>query len=71
MPNRKLHKKFAAAYKQFAAGIWGYSLRDHALEGNMKGLRAFSITADIRVVYAEDEDFIVLVDVGTHAQVYR
>lgn len=69
-PNKKLQKKFLVAYEQFMVGIRDYPLRDHALTGSMKGLRAFWITADVRVVYAEDENFIVFVDVGTHAQVY-
>lgn len=48
------------------------SLRDHALKGRMKGLRAFSAAWDLRVIYREEGDFItiVLIDTGTHSQVY-
>jgi len=42
----------------------------HVLKGNMLGLWSFSITKDIRVIYKEEEKFYVLVDVGTHEQVY-
>lgn len=48
-------------------------LKDHALTGTKKGLRSFSITGDIRVVYqpAEPEnDEIVFYDIGSHNQVY-
>ena len=48
------------------------SLRDHALKGKMKNLRAFSAGWDLRVIYREEGGFItiILVDVGTHNQVY-
>ena len=36
----------------------------------MKGLRAFSIGGDLRVVYQETEDRYELLDVGSHNQVY-
>jgi len=47
-------------------------LRDHALKGKMKGLRAFSASHDLRIIYREEGGFIVvtLLDVGTHNQVY-
>lgn len=48
------------------------ALRDHALKGKMKGLRAFSAGFDLRVIYREEDGFMVitLLDVGTHNQVY-
>ena len=55
----------------FMAGDLGYPLYDHALTGKLDGKRAFSITGEIRVVYVELEDAIVLLDVGTHKQVYK
>jgi len=47
-------------------------LRDHALKGKLKPLRAFSAGWDLRVIYREEGGFItiILVDVGTHSQVY-
>ena len=48
------------------------ALHDHALKGKMKGLRAFSTSFDLRVIYREEGGFItvVLLDAGTHNQVY-
>ena len=48
------------------------TLRDHALKGQMTGMRAFSAGWDLRVIYREEGDFItiVLIDTGTHNQVY-
>ena len=47
-------------------------LRDHALKGKMKDLRAFSAGHDLRVIYREEGGFItiILLDAGTHNQVY-
>ena len=47
-------------------------LRDHALKGKLKGHRAFSAGWDLRVIYREEGGFItiILVDVGSHNQVY-
>lgn len=45
-------------------------LKNHSLVGNKIGLSAFSITGDIRIVYRETEDLIILIDIGTHNQVY-
>ncbi len=46
-------------------------LRDHALSWGMQGLRAFSITKDIRVIYEETSAAYILRDIGTHGQVYK
>lgn len=48
------------------------NLRDHALKGKKHGLRAFSAAWDLRVIYREEGGFItiVLIDTGTHNQVY-
>ena len=47
-------------------------LRNHALVGALSDLRAFSVTADIRIIYQmEDGHAVVLfLDLGTHTQVY-
>ena len=46
-------------------------LRDHALVGERIGFRAFSITADIRVIYQVlGEDKVKFYDIGSHNQVY-
>lgn len=45
-------------------------LRDHQLSGTKKHLRSFSITGDIRAIYEKQNDGILLIDIGTHNQVY-
>lgn len=70
LPNSRLVKQFEQRLKLFAEGVRDYPLDDHALIGTMKGLRAFSIGGDLRVVYRETEDQYELLDIGSHNQVY-
>jgi addiction module RelE/StbE family toxin len=46
------------------------TVNDHALKGKMSRDRAFSISEDYRVIYADKEDHYLFLDVGTHQQVY-
>jgi mRNA-degrading endonuclease YafQ of YafQ-DinJ toxin-antitoxin module len=46
-------------------------LRCHSLKGSMLTLSAFSLTKDIRVIYKEEKDYFIFLDVGTHKQVYK
>lgn len=66
----KLSSQFAQRLALFAQGVRDTPLNDHPLTGSMDGKRAFSISADIRVIYIETDDAILFIDIGTHAQVY-
>jgi len=68
--NPKLKKQFEARLKLFTEGVRDYPLDDHPLVGTMKGLRAFSIGGDLRVVYRDVESHYEFLDVGSHSQVY-
>lgn len=47
------------------------SLRDHELTGIKKGLRAFSVNGDIRIIYKIlSHNEVVFIDIGSHNQVY-
>lgn len=46
-------------------------LKNHRLTGSKKGQSAFSVTGDIRVIYRFlSDNHILLLDIGTHNQVY-
>jgi len=46
-------------------------LDDHALSGELVGLRSFSVTGDIRVQYESFQDGAVrFIDLGTHHELY-
>ncbi len=46
-------------------------LLDHALKGRMKGQRAFSVNWDYRITYREEDNRIILLNIGKHAKVYK
>ncbi|MEY4570506.1 MAG: hypothetical protein RLZZ398_1945 [Verrucomicrobiota bacterium] len=72
----KLTSEQRSAVKQaiaaFESNRLDQNLRDHALKGKMKRLRAFSAGWDLRVIYREEGAFItiILLDAGSHNQVY-
>lgn len=68
--HKKLSKTFDKRYTLFAQGERDYPLNAHALTGQLSGKRAYSITADIRVIYEETDTAIIFLDIGTHNQVY-
>lgn len=68
--SHKLVRQFSQRLELFINGVREYPIDDHALIGTMKGLRAFSIGGDIRVVYRETEDYYEFLDIGSHNQVY-
>jgi addiction module RelE/StbE family toxin len=68
--DQKLRQKFNERLDLFRSERMNPLLRDHALKGDMLGYRSFSVTGDVRVIYIETDELIVLVDIGTHNQVY-
>ncbi len=54
----------------FSNGVRKEPINDHPLTGKLKGFRAFSVGGDVRVVYQETEDHYLLLDIGSHNQVY-
>jgi addiction module RelE/StbE family toxin len=54
----------------FCDGVRREPLNDHPLTGKLKGLRAFSVGGDVRVVYQEAENYYLFLDIGSHNQVY-
>ena len=72
----RLHERQQAqvdeALRLFVANRRDPKLRDHALKGKMKAYRSCAAGFDLRIVYSEKNGFavVVLIDVGTHNQVY-
>lgn len=56
--------------RRFMADPKDQLLRDHALSGSLDGLRSFSVTGDIRVLYEMVGKDLYLLDVGTHSELY-
>lgn len=69
--HENLNGRFEQRYDLFVENPKNEVLKDHALRGSMRGLRAFSVTGDIRVVYFIRDNIAYFVDIGTHSQVYK
>ncbi|HEX6462466.1 MAG TPA: type II toxin-antitoxin system mRNA interferase toxin, RelE/StbE family [Candidatus Saccharimonadales bacterium] len=66
----KIIERLQRHLELFKRGIRKEPINDHPLTGKLKGLRAFSVGGDVRVVYQETEDCYLLLDIGSHNQVY-
>jgi addiction module RelE/StbE family toxin len=82
-----LHKKFKKRYSKlgprlqakvkkrltyFMSNPYAKVLRNHRLSGRLAGLRAISVTGDVRIIFEEQNGYaiVIMLDVGTHNQVY-
>ena len=65
-----LREKFEERTRLFIKNSQNPLLEDHPLKGDKLGMRAFSVTGDIRVVYYILEGTAYFVDIGTHNKVY-
>lgn len=69
--NTILSRAFDRRIEMFIANPEHPLLRTHPLKGSKKGLVAFSVTGDVRVLYRViDASTVEFIDIGTHAQVY-
>ena len=69
-PNYSLDNKFKERLKLFIEDHANPVLKNHSLKGKKSSYRSFSVTGDIRVIYEKVQDGILLLDIGTHNQVY-
>ncbi len=69
--SKALNKKAQERITLFANNPHSPLLKDHSLKGNKTGLRSFSITGDIRIIYQLESETIYFLDIGTHNQVYK
>ncbi len=69
--NSDLKPKIAQALETFADNPLHPSLRTHKLSSKFKGLWAFVVAYDCRVVFQflDDQD-VLLIDIGKHDEVY-
>ncbi len=71
LSNKKLDNQVKIKIEQFKINPNNPILKDHNLTGTKKGLKAFSLTGDIRIIYRPSSDNeVVFMDIGSHNQVY-
>jgi mRNA-degrading endonuclease YafQ of YafQ-DinJ toxin-antitoxin module len=59
-----------AALRRFAADPQDPLLRTHKLKGELDSYWAFSVDADLRVLFRWEGDEAFLVNLGSHEQIY-
>ncbi|MGF1485802.1 MAG: type II toxin-antitoxin system YafQ family toxin [Prochloraceae cyanobacterium] len=74
--NPQLESKIFTTLELLAEDPFNPSLRSHKLRGQLEGLWACWVEYDCRIIYTFDRDpnsdsvLIVLIDIGTHDEVY-
>jgi mRNA interferase YafQ len=74
--NARLQKRIEDTLMQMQEDVFAPSLSTHKLSGTLEGFRACSCGHDCRIVFSTERDpagggeVIVLLDIGTHDEVY-
>lgn len=69
--SEKLRNQFKQKVELFERDRTTAQLRDHALKGRYLGYRSINITGDIRALYYEQgESIIIFAFIGSHSQLY-
>lgn len=70
--DRKIQDKVDQALVKFRNDPFDKTLKNHNLQGRLSHQRAFSVTGDVRIIFEERDSYclVVMLDVGTHNQVY-
>jgi len=69
--NPDLKSRIAQALETFVANPHHPSLKTHKLSGKLRGLWAFVVAYDCRIVFQFlDEQNVLLIDIGKHDEVY-
>jgi len=68
----QIKKKVIHTIQEFAKDPFNVKLRNHSLSGNLAGKRAISVMGDMRIIFEEHNNYIlvIMLDVDTHNQVY-
>lgn len=71
----KLEKKLKVQFKErrdlFLKNPFHPTLHNHALSGEYIGLRSINITGDLRALYKEQaDDIVIFMDIDTHSNLY-
>ncbi len=67
-----LKTKVIQTIKKFGQNPFNQSLNNHALTGKLINLRAISVTREVRIIFEEQDNYmlVIMIDVGSHNVVY-
>lgn len=68
---KRIQEEFKKRIELFIHDIYHPTLNIHKLSGKLSGLWSFNLSGDMRVVFDKSmNDVILLVDVGSHSELY-
>jgi len=68
----KVQARFRMRRDIFLKNTFNPILKNHKLHSPLEGYRSINITGDIRAIYKEESERIVIfVAIGTHGELYR
>ena len=70
LKDKKLHELYKQVLALFIQNPNTKSLHNHELKGKMSTKRSFVVDTDCRVIYLEEENGYLFLDIGTHEEVY-
>lgn len=71
LQDRKLHELYKKVFAIFLKNPEDPVLKNHTLRGKMSSKKAFSVDNDCRVIYKEEKDRYLFLDIGKHDEVYE
>ena len=67
----KLIKSFKTRFILFQENEFAIILNNHSLKGEYVDCKSINITGDYRLVYKKIDNLYILIDIGTHSQLYE
>jgi len=69
---KKLHKQFIERLRIYLEDKDHPLLHVHSLAGKYKGLWSFNVSADVRAIFDDSYDeVVILVEIGSHSELYE
>lgn len=68
--NPQLRQPYTELLDKLSDDPFEPTLHTHPLKGKLKGKYACSLTHSLRIVFELGNDFIALIDIGSHDEVY-
>ena len=70
--DEKHKNKVVKTIERFSKNPLEQSLKNHQLKGALRHFRAISVTGNMRIIFEQFDNYtlVVMLDVGTHNQVY-
>jgi mRNA interferase YafQ len=66
----ELRQRIEVVIEQMAVDVFAPVLETHLLKGKLEGFQSCSCGYDCRILFRIEEEEIILLDIGTHDEVY-